>query len=332
MTAGTVAVEQVDRVSMVSYEAMSPVPLSIDFGIAIQAGKHDHDPRVQAFARHRLAAASAQPGVVQPTDAQIDAAARALYKDYEETTDEHVQAVWGWSECTEEEVRHHWSTTVREMRDWAQKALTAALAVAPLSTRQGEAVREAAAKVADDGARLAVLRGIEVGDEPKGESTAAILRAVAKDIRAMPLPTIASEDRGEVERLRAALSEAAYALECRVQMAFHHRTFPAEASEYDAAMLPVHRARAALSPNAITDDGARGWQPIETVERENGLRLILAWDDCPTLPYHWEVGRWSRTLGWVNTYGKPFGTGEPTHWMVPAAPHANVEKEAGNGR
>ena len=62
------------------------------------------------------------------------------------------------------------------------------------------------------------------------------------------------------------------------------------------------------------------WQPIASVDRVNGRRLILAWDDSPTLSYHWEVGRWSSTLGWVNTYGKAFGPGEPTHWMEPAAP------------
>lgn len=64
---------------------------------------------------------------------------------------------------------------------------------------------------------------------------------------------------------------------------------------------------------------AEGWRDIESARRQNGGRMILAWDDCPSLSYHWEVGRWSRDKGWVNTYGHPF-SGEPTHWMIPAPP------------
>lgn len=45
---------------------------------------------------------------------------------------------------------------------------------------------ERAAKVAEDGARIAKFQGIAAGDEPKAQSLARILTAVAKDIRAIP--------------------------------------------------------------------------------------------------------------------------------------------------
>ena len=61
-----------------------------------------------------------------------------------------------------------------------------------------------------------------------------------------------------------------------------------------------------------------GWEDISTAPKD-GTRMCVAFDDCPDLPYHWEIGRFSHSKGWVNTYGHPF-SGEPTHWFVPAAP------------
>lgn len=77
----------------------------------------------------------------------------------------------------------------------------------------------------------------------------------------------------------------------------------------------------------LTDSAQSSWRPIETAPKD-GARIILAWDNIPSLPYHWEVGffrsnsRRSPTesySGWCNTYGHAF-SGEPTHWMLPAPP------------
>src|SRR3569623_1043115 len=73
----------------------------------------------------------AMRGDVVPSEAQVDAAARALYKDYEETTDEHVARVFDFANEPDEEARRHWEVTVQEMRDWARKALVAALSTLP---------------------------------------------------------------------------------------------------------------------------------------------------------------------------------------------------------
>ena len=89
------------------------------------------------------------------------------------------------------------------------------------------------------------------------------------------------------------------------------------ASDIGTIQRIAKEALSTLSADAIRQ--GEGWQPIESADRTNGKRLILAWDDCPSLPYHWEVGRWSSTLGWVNTYGHAF-SGEPTHWMEPMPP------------
>lgn len=92
----------------------------------------------------------------------------------------------------------------------------------------------------------------------------------------------------------------------------HPREMQAASAKADAILaLPPIDARV----EAIEDP----WQPIETATRENGARMILAWDDLPGLSPHWEVGRWSSIMGWVNTYGRSF-TGEPTHWMIPDMP------------
>lgn len=49
-----------------------------------------------------------------------------------------------------------------------------------------------------------------------------------------------------------------------------------------------------------------------------GERLIIAWDDIPSLPAHIELGRWrsgtGKGSGWCNTYGHSF-SGSPTHFM-----------------
>ncbi|MGC1304769.1 MAG: hypothetical protein WA840_20560 [Caulobacteraceae bacterium] len=66
------------------------------------------------------------------------------------------------------------------------------------------------------------------------------------------------------------------------------------------------------------DDTANRWVALADAPAEwmDGRRLVLAWDDSPTLKMHWETG-WKKADGWKNTYGKPF-SGEPTHLMLPA--------------
>lgn len=58
---------------------------------------------------------------------RLDAAARALYQAYEETTDQHVADIFAWAVChPDNEVRESCAQTVAEMREWAAKVLAAA--------------------------------------------------------------------------------------------------------------------------------------------------------------------------------------------------------------
>ena len=51
-----VSAEQCDRQAMVDYQNPSYISINMDVAAEVLAGKRDDDHRVQAFARHRLAA------------------------------------------------------------------------------------------------------------------------------------------------------------------------------------------------------------------------------------------------------------------------------------
>lgn len=57
------------------------------------------------------------------------------------------------------------------------------------------------------------------------------------------------------------------------------------------------------------------WQDIATAPKD-GTRIILRWDDAPSLPAHVELATWKQSKNaWCNTYGHPF-SGEPTEWLA----------------
>lgn len=58
-------------------------------------------------------------------------------------------------------------------------------------------------------------------------------------------------------------------------------------------------------------------EPVETAPQ--GERILLCWDDDPSLTAHVELGKRTASGVYSNTYGKAF-TGRPTHWMrLPSA-------------
>lgn len=63
------------------------------------------------------------------------------------------------------------------------------------------------------------------------------------------------------------------------------------------------------------------WQPIGVAPRD-GTRINLGWKAVQGLSKHVELGRFSASSGWCNTYGKPF-SGEPDYWApLPEAPRS----------
>jgi len=121
----------------------------------VLVGDEEIKRSVPVFVLRAVAAALASPPSAHDMrEAELDAAARALYKAYEETTDQHVCDIWEWAVShPDQEVQRSCAQTVEEMREWARKVLTAAaLASSPMDAVKAavEAEREACAKVVDD--------------------------------------------------------------------------------------------------------------------------------------------------------------------------------------
>lgn len=130
-------------------DAIQELLADIDRELEGPPGSPDNRRRLLRRSRDQLRAIPIDPSPVAavgvaPSEAMIDAAARQLYKDYEGTTDERVKDVFGgdWSVYDDEA---EWSRTdiIREMREWATSALTAALnapqSPAPVSGEVSEA-------------------------------------------------------------------------------------------------------------------------------------------------------------------------------------------------
>jgi hypothetical protein len=75
------------------------------------------------------------------------------------------------------------------------------------------------------------------------------------------------------------------------------------------SILAKHRLAHAKEQAA----GVEPWQPIETAPKD-GTRLNLCWGATENLDAHVELGKWSASQGWVNTYGKPF-FGDPDYYQ-----------------
>jgi hypothetical protein len=88
---------------------------------------------------------------------------------------------------------------------------------------------------------------------------------------------------------------------------------------YDREARQIARAiLAALTPDA---GQVEAWQPIETAPKD-GTRMNLCWEGTETLSAHVELGKWSASKGWVNTYGNPFH-GDPDYYqLLPEPPIA----------
>lgn len=166
-----------------------------------------------------------------------------------------------------------------------------------------EAIRDDVNENRREGRRMCFS---DKGDEWRDylEAPMDAIEGLISTLRALPAKEVA------LDRLRGKIGEA---LEMGLDVS---------ASSHDVAGT-VEALLKLLAPALPASQGAREgenpWQPIETAKRENGARMILAWDDLPGLSPHWEVGRWTNAKGWVNTYGHPF-SGEPTHWMIPDMP------------
>lgn len=98
--------------------------------------------------------------------------------------------------------------------------------------------------------------------------------------------------------------------QCRTEYAFYLK---------GAWLDEAKAAYESIRVDALNSVGQQdGWRDIESAPKD-GTRIIVMYDDCPTLPAHVELGKY-REGYCCNTYGHRF-SGEPTHWMpLPAAP------------
>jgi hypothetical protein len=112
---------------------------------------------------------------------------------------------------------------------------------------------------------------------------------------------------------------------------------PAPALVANLRALHANRLSAPAAYDAAVDEHLptlldaleeEGWRkmPAEQggVYPFTGARMIVGWDDAPSLPMHVELGRWrsgtGNGSGWCNTYGHPFAN-TPTHyWPLPSPP------------
>jgi len=104
---------------------------------------------------------------------QLDAGARALYKAFEETTDQHVANVFAWAETHEDpDVREQCAQIVEEMRDLAGKVLAAALSTTIERDTVYGSVEDAAANLISGHLDWLVF-GYEDPEYPRNERTLA---------------------------------------------------------------------------------------------------------------------------------------------------------------
>ncbi|HEX7856119.1 MAG TPA: hypothetical protein VF503_20760 [Sphingobium sp.] len=77
-----------------------------------------------------------------------------------------------------------------------------------------------------------------------------------------------------------------------------------------------------INPTPATGAECAGWRTMESAPID-GERLNLCWQADGGLPAHVELGKWSASQGgWCNTYGKPFGPGDPDFWQrLPTPPN-----------
>lgn len=88
-------------------------------------------------------------------------------------------------------------------------------------------------------------------------------------------------------------------------------------------------ARLAATPDPLSI-ALQGWQPIETAPKD-GMRMNLCWKADAGLSAHVELGKWSASNGWCNTYGKPFH-GDPDYYqLLPAPPESTIREIGGEG-
>lgn len=167
----------------------------------------------------RLEALQAQP----VGEDALTRAAKALYKAYEETTDEHVEQVWNYASHPDADVRAIWSETVVEMMQWAQKTLDAAALTAspPVvddlspATRRMEQILDAPfVRKGETPQAFERLQAMMPADRARdgmttiavrGEDMRALLDAILDRPIASPPPVVARE---AIARVARALSDA----------------------------------------------------------------------------------------------------------------------------
>lgn len=121
----------------------------------------------------------------------------------------------------------------------------------------------------------------------------------------------------DVEALREALEQADYALSVAV-----NDTPPSRLRDY---LKGEHdKTRTALA------SVSGGWRDIADASKD-GTRINLCWKSFGGLSAHVELGKWSPSNGWCNTYGKPFSSEPDFYQRLPEPPAAPSKEDGRDG-